>query len=376
MAIDYNKITVHITRDNLRHNYRLFTELCDRVIPVIKSDAYGHGLAEVYRTLAPEKPHTFGVGFVNEAVSLRQAGCDTRILALLGPVDDGDVAALFEHSIVAALARIDQIERVGEASMDKGPVEIALKFDTGMRRLGFRPEQLPEVVDALRRYPNLRPVMVSSHLASADMPEHDANVAGQARLFAGVVDGLREAGFDVEANIANSAGSMAHELCRMDSLRLGISLYGGNPFHGTEWETLGNALKPAMAVSAPILQVHSLKKGEGISYGWTYVAEEDCTVAVVGVGYADNYSRSLSNTGYMNVQGHRVPIRGRVCMQMTAVDVTAVLGDGLTVAPGDRAWLLGGPGPGTITPEDLAGWWQTINYEVFCLLGMNPREYS
>ncbi len=96
------------------------------------------------------------------------------------------------------------------------------------------------------------------------------------------------------------------------------------------------------------------EKGESVSYGWTYTADHDLTVAVVGVGYADNYSRSLSNTGYMNIKGHRAPILGRICMQMTMVDVTGIMGEGLDVRPGDRAWLLGGPGPGTITPEDLA----------------------
>jgi len=98
-------------------------------------------------------------------------------------------------------------------------------------------------------------------------------------------------------------------------------------------------------------------------------------VAIIGVGYADNYSRSLSNTGEMLIHGERVPIRGRVCMQMTAVDVTELMGEGKGVVPGDEAWLLGGPGPDSITPEELAGWWDTITYEVFCLLGMNRREY-
>jgi len=375
MTIDYNKLQVRVRLENLRHNYRLFRQFSNNVIPVIKSDAYGHGLAEVSRALESEGVDTYGVGFVNEAVKLRQSGCTKRILALLGPVDDADIAALWDHDILTAFSHMAQLERAVEAAKTRGPLSIGLKFDTGMRRLGFRPEDLAEVIDFFKRNPLLKPVMVSSHLASADAPDQKEDVDGQAEKFQGVVDGLRAAGFDVEANLANSAGSLAHEQSRQDSLRLGIAMYGGNPFHGTEWAELGAELKPAMEVSAPVMQVHSLKKGEGISYGWTFVAERDCTVAVIGVGYADCYSRSLSNTGQMNIKGHRVPILGRVCMQMTAVDVTDILGEGLGVAPGDRAWLLGGPGPGTITPEDVAGWWDTITYEVFCLLGMNQREY-
>lgn len=376
MTIDYNKLKVSVHLDNLCHNYRLFRRLCDNVIPVIKSDAYGHGLVEVARALEKEGATTYAVGFVHEAVKLRASGCDTRILALLGPVDEADFAALWDHDILTAVSHDGQLERLAEMARERGPLDIGLKFDTGMRRLGFQPDDAPRLVEFFRANPNLTPVMASSHLASADVPDHKDNVEGQAEKFSTAVNVLREAGYPVEANLANSAGSMAHEMCRLDSLRLGIAMYGGNPLHGTPWADLGRELKPAMEVTAPVMQVHPLKKGEGISYGWTHTAQRDCTVAIIGAGYADCYSRSLSNTGAVNVQGRRAPILGRVCMQMTAVDVTDILGEGLDVKPGDDAWLLGGPAPGTVTPEDLAGWWDTITYEVFCLLGMNEREYK
>lgn len=382
--IDYNKIRVEISLDNLAANVRRFQGVCGAVIPVIKSDAYGHGLAEVARTLAGEGVTTLAVGYVNEAVKLRCLGWTGRILALLGPVDEADAAALWEHDILAAIANMDQFDRVAGAARTRGRLDICLKFDTGMRRLGFRPEGLAALVDALRANPALSPVMASTHLASADVPEQEANVSMQAGRFQSVLDGLEQAGYAVEANIANSAGAMAHKACRMDSMRLGIAMYGANPFHGTAWEERGRGLLQTMQVSAPVLHVHTLRQGEGVSYGWTHVAERDCEVAVIGVGYADNYSRSLSGRGFMNIKGRRVPILGRVCMQMTVVDVTGLMGEGLGdgpsprpgVKPGDRAWLLGGPAPGTITPEDLAGWWGTIPYEAFCLLGMNPRSHG
>lgn len=382
--IDYNKIRVEISLDNLAANVRRFQGMCGTVIPVIKSDAYGHGLAEVAQKLAGEGAATLAVGYVNEAVKLRRSGWAGRILVLLGPVDEADVAPLWEHDILTAIANMDQFDRVAQAARTRGRLDICLKFDTGMRRLGFRPEGLAALVDALRANPALVPVMASTHLASADVPEQEANVTMQAGRFQSVLDGLEEAGYAVEANIANSAGAMAHKACRMDSMRLGIAMYGGNPFHGTSWEERGRGLLPTMQVSAPVLHVHTLRQGEGVSYGWTHVAGRDCEVAVIGVGYADNYSRSLSSRGFMNIKGHRVPILGRVCMQMTVVDVTGLMGEGLGdgpgqipgVKPGDRAWLLGGPAPGTITPEDLSGWWGTIPYEAFCLLGMNPRSHG
>ncbi|BCS88490.1 alanine racemase [Pseudodesulfovibrio sediminis] len=372
--IEYNKLRVRVHLDNLRHNYRTYTRLHDRVIPVIKSDAYGHGLLEVSRALESEGVDTFAVGFVHEAAALRQGGCDKRILALLGPIDAADDALLWEHEILAAVSHFDQLRRLVATAETNGPLAIGLKFDTGMRRLGFLPEELPQVIEILSGS-KLTPVMISSHLASADTPGREVDVEGQHAQFQTVIDGLAEAGFEVEANLANSAGALAFEQCRLSSLRQGITLYGGNPFCGTSLEALGRELKPAMDVVAPVMQVHPLKKGESISYGWTYTAEADSVVAVIGVGYADNYSRSLSNTGEMLIHGTRVPIRGRVCMQMTAVDVTALMGEGKGVAPGDEAYLLGGPGPETITPEEMAGWWGSISYEVFCLLGMNQREY-
>lgn len=374
MSIEYNKLQVEIDLSALRANYRVFRQLCDRVVPIIKSDAYGHGLVEVSRAFENEDADTLGVGFVNEAVALRKSGCTKRILALLGPVDDDDVQALWQHDILTAISHMDQLRTVARAAEANGPLDICLKFDTGMRRLGFLPEELPGVIEILKKSA-LTPIMATSHLALADEPENAVHVDEQAARFKTAVDGLEAAGYRVEANLANSAGSLGHAKCRLDSLRLGIAMYGGNPFHDTQWSELGAALRPAMSVSAPVMQVHPLKAGEGISYGWTHVAERDCTVAIIGVGYADNYSRSLSNTGQMTIKGRRVPILGRVCMQMTAVDVTDLMGEGEGVVAGDRAYLLGGPGDAPITPEELAGWWDTITYEVFCLLGMNQRYY-
>lgn len=371
--IDYNKLRVRIHLDNLRRNYRIFTGIHDRVIPVIKSDAYGHGLVDVSRALEEEGADTFAVGFVHEAARLRESGCEKRILALLGPVDDADVQALWDHDILTPISHRAQLLRVAEAAERNGPLEIGLKFDTGMRRLGFLPEETDEVA-ALLKKTRLTPVMATSHLASADVPGREGDVALQAERFQACLDGLARAGFEVEANLANSAGGLAFGHCRLDSMRLGIGLYGCDPLEGNG-PGPGSRLRPAMEVSAPVMQVHPLNRGESISYGWTFTAERDSVVAIVGVGYADNYSRSLSNTGEMVIHGRRAPIRGRVCMQMTAVDVTDIMGEGIEVLPGDEAYLLGGPGERPITPEELAGWWNTITYEAFCLLGQNPREF-
>ena len=126
-----------------------------------------------------------------------------------------------------------------------------------------------------------------------------------------------------------------------------------------------------MKVSAPVLSVHNLARGQGISYGLGFVAPRDMSVAIIGCGYADNYSRSLSNRSWMLFEGHRLPILGRVCMQLSAVDVSFVS----RIDHGDRVFLLGGEGAGDIDVHELAGWWKTVSYEVFCLLGKNERIF-
>lgn len=371
MTITYNKIRTRIHLDRITANYRLLCKIGGAVIPVIKADAYGHGLVQVARVLAQAGAETFAVGTVEEGVKLRLSGCSGRIVSLLGPLDGEEYDALFDQNIIPFVGGFAQLEEIHRRSEQWGrPLPVSLKFDTGMARLGFVRDDLGALLERLKALPGVKPVMASSHLATADDPEGGDFVREQGGIFDEALAALAEAGFKVEANLANSAGILAHKDLHHQSQRAGIALYGCNPFLGTDLAELGRGLKPAMEVRTPVVAVHPLKKGVSISYGRTFKAPTDMTVAIVAVGYADAYSRGLSNKGAMLVHGRRAPILGRVCMQLTAVDVTGLP----EVKPGDLVHLLGGEGE-TITPEELAGWWGTITYEVFCLLGLNRREY-
>jgi alanine racemase len=241
-----------------------------------------------------------------------------------------------------------------------------------MGRLGFGVDDLPRLLDRLSEAPLVRPVMVSSHLATADQPESVDYLMGQAERFAFILSSLTKVGYTLEANLANSAGILGHPSVHHQSQRAGIALYGANPFVGSAWEHLGRGLTPAMTVRTRIVSVHSLPQGCSISYGCTYTADRDMRVAIVAVGYADAYSRALTGrSAQMLVAGRRAPVVGRVCMQLTACDVTDIP----DARPGEWATLLGGDGPLAISPEELASWWGTISYEVFCLLGLNRRVY-
>ncbi|CCO23619.1 alanine racemase [Maridesulfovibrio hydrothermalis] len=373
MTIEYNTLEVEIDLSAIRHNYRILCEKGTKVYGVIKADAYGHGLIEVADALSKEGADTFAVGTVNEAVELRKSGRGERIIALLGLLNETDCFNAVKYNVIPFIGEFEQLEMLSSVVSAQGQkIEISLKFDTGMSRLGFSVDELDQLIDWLKANPQISPVLTSSHLATSDDPAYEDYVGAQADQFSHILKELESAGFELEASLANSAGILVHDKVRLMAQRAGIALYGANPLSGTKWNEIGGRLIPAMQVSTKIASVHTLKKGRSISYGCTYTAEKDMTVAIVCAGYADGYSRSLSNTGQVCINGKRAKIVGRVCMQLTAVDVTDIP----DVSFGGRAYLLGGEGEGKISPDDLAGWWETITYEVFCLLGQNPKTFK
>lgn len=372
MPIDYNLLRVRVDLGAIQDNFRLLRNRGTKLIAVVKSDAYGHGLLQVANALEDCGADCFAVGTVAEAVRLRPEVRGT-VFALLGPQSPEEAQAAVAHGIVPVTARLDQLFALQDVAEQLAcQVPVALKFDTGMARLGFGEQDVGQVLTTLAACPHITPQWLFSHLATSDDPHQAEFVREQAAQFQRIQARFSAAGLHPQCSLANSAGLLAYPELAWDRQRPGIALYGANPFHGTELADLGAGLRPAMRVQAPVLSVRQLAKGASISYGRTYVADRDKTVAVIAAGYADAYSRVLSNTGWVLLRGQRAKILGRVCMQLTAVDATHIPG----VKPGDMAVLLGSDGEDAVTPEDLAAWWGTIPYEVFCLLGMNPREYA
>ena len=232
-----------------------------------------------------------------------------------------------------------------------------------------RVDEAAELADYLRTLKEVRPVLVMSHLAASDTPALDDFTHEQARRFHEATESMKAVFPGLKTSLTNSPGLLCWPSYVGDLARPGVTLYGGNPLHGTDRAKLGMGLLPVMEMAAPVLSVHPVVKGATVSYGCLYTAPKDIRAAVVGAGYADGYPRSLSMRGSVLIRGQRAPILGRVCMQMCIVDVTDIPG----VEPGDTAYLLGGSGPLAIRPEELAEWWGTISYEVFCALGRNRR---
>lgn len=373
MSIAYNHVRVHVDVGAVVHNYCVLSARGACLAPVVKADAYGHGLREVACALWQAGARVMAAGTVGEAVYLKECVPGAEILSLLGPLSHAECQTLGEHDIIPFVSTLEQLLCLEEAGARSGaPVRVALKFDTGMSRLGFCVDQAHAVANTLDGLKYVRAVWACSHLATADDPDQAKYVREQHDRFLCALHVLRRRGMRVQASLANSAGLLAYPDLHHDVQRPGIALYGANPFAGTAWAHKGEGLRLAMNVCAPLLHVRELHAGQSVGYGRTYTAPESMRIGIVGVGYADNYSRCLSGASAMLVQGQRVPVLGRVCMQLTAVDLSAVP----QAQVGDDMVILGTQGAARIRAEDLALWWGTIPYEVFCLLGQNPRLYS
>lgn len=368
---------VRISLSSLRRNWRFLNANAGSVPPlaVIKADAYGHGMLTAAKTLMEEGCRIVAAGSVSEGAALRASlgkdGAELAILPLLGVVTEEDAAICLEYTLIPLVQSVQAAAWLKTAHTGGTPLPIAVKVETGMSRLGFRHDGLRDIIEMLKSAPNLLPAYLLSHLASADDPEQEESVVAQVFWFMEAFTAFSDVWPAIMPSLANSAGLLARErlLKGMPAhlARPGYALYGGNPFAGTIWEGLGETLSPVMSVSAPILGVHTLPKGGAVSYGRTFTAPEEMKIAIVGAGYADGFSRSLSGRGRVSVHGVQCPVLGRVCMQMHIADVSHVP----EVTCGDTAYLLGG----AVTMADVAADWGTIPYEVFCLLGKNTREY-
>ena len=341
-----NSTVVEISLPALRHNLRQVARRVGTVpiIAVVKANAYGHGAVPVTRTLLTAGAHQLGVATVAEGQELRHAGITAPILVMGGIFPD-DVPLLQELSLIPVLPSRDAIFMAARLMHSRSaPLPVHLKVDTGMSRLGLTRE---EFLDILRSDwpPTLRLEGLMSHLASADAGDGES-AENQLVRFRELLDAAKSAGLAVPAaHIANSAAILRFPASYFDRVRPGLMLYGyvNRPAAAAE-------LRPALSWKTRIVQV-----------------KRPSTLAILPVGYADGYSRALSNKGHVLVRGRAVPIVGRVCMDLTVVDVS----DLPDVRPGDEAVLLGRQGAAAITADDLAAWQDTISYEVLCRI--SPR---
>ena len=363
--------TVHM--DRLIHNMRAVRSLLDPAVGIlaaVKGDAYGHGARQVARALESAGCDWFGVALVEEGIRLRDAGIRSPILCLggVGPVG---ASAAIEHRLTPVLYDLADAERLERAAASRHePCGVHLKVDTGMGRLGVPLPVWENFLDRLAGFRWLRVDGICSHLSWA---EHEETVITdeQGRRFVEAVQVARARGLrPAMLHIANSAGLLAQRRLHFDLVRPGLLLYGVRPSMARAEQI---SVEPIMEVRTQVLFAKDVPVGVGLSYGRTWTSTRTSRIATLPVGYADGYPRALSNKAEVLIHGHRAPVRGRVCMDLTMVDVTDIP---TPVVAGDEVVLLGGRGTETITVEELAQHAGTIPYEILCGFSERlPRQH-
>ncbi len=350
----------------LRHNLRRVREVTPgkHIMAIIKADAYGHGLIRIARALA-SGVNSLGVARLEEAVRLRDAGIRESITLLEGFLEAAELAVIVQQRLNVVVHRPEQIAILEQASL-KQPLGVWLKVDTGMHRLGIAPAEAKFAWQRLQSCSGIETLGVMTHLANAD-DRGDNFTLRQLECFTEMTAeiatcrdalGSREAGRRERppCSIANSAGILGWPASHADWVRPGVMLYGVSPFTGGHGELEG--LQPVMTLCSRLIAVNRLHKGDAVGYGGSWVCPEDMPVGVIAIGYGDGYPRHAESGTPMLVNGRRVPLIGRVSMDMITVDLRsqpqARVGDPVVL------WGKGLP------VEEIARYASTIPYELLC----------
>ncbi|HSM14649.1 MAG TPA: alanine racemase [Thermoanaerobaculia bacterium] len=336
-----------------------------RVLPVVKADAYGHGVLAVAEALEPAGAPGFAVALVEEGIELRRAGFESSVL-VLSPTPVGAEEALVEFDLAPAISGLDQLDRIEAMASAAGRhLPVHLKFDTGMTRLGLPAEAAREILQRVRTSRCLRLAGLMSHLAEAESPESPANRL-QLERFAALVGLLGdEERSEVEVHLANSCGALFLPATRFDVVRVGLALYGAGP------ERSGLDLEPVMSLRAELVQVRDVAPGTRAGYGGRWVAPGPARVGVVPLGYADGYPWRAESEVEVLVRGRRARLAGAVSMDLILIDLTATGGE-----VGEVVTLLGEDGGERITASELARRSGTLVYEVLCHFGLRLPRFA
>ncbi|MBI5632215.1 MAG: alanine racemase [Nitrospirae bacterium] len=348
----------------LQHNLQIMRSMAGKrdVIGVVKADAYGHGSVEVARRLVAAGAAGLAVAYTDEAKLLREGGITVPILVF---VDQENPDDYFRYDLVPVLRDRRTVQVFSDEARKRGMrTPVHMKIDTGMGRIGFRPEQTVEAALEIAGMEGLRLEGLMSHFSEADLGD-GTYARQQLRIFSDLRDAIQlRTGLRLRCHIANSAAVLSLPDALFDAVRPGIALYGCSPFV----ESFG--LRPVLSLRSEVLAVRNLPAATAVSYGRTFVTKRDSRIAVIPVGYADGYNRLFSNNAEMLLKGCRVPVVGRVCMDMTMLDVTDVP----NVSEGDEVMILGRQGEELITAAELAGRINTIPYEILTSLGTPARK--
>jgi len=360
------EVDLQAIADNIK-TFRAHLPGQTKIMAVVKADGYGHGAIPVAKAALVAGAEYLGVAMLEEAIELRQAGITAPIL-VLGYIPAEFVAIAIEHDVTITVYHEELVPEI-QAAVEKlnKEAKVHLKIDTGMGRIGVRTkEEFTRLLGAVQQSPRIKLEGAFTHFACAD-EEDSSYTEQQLQQFTKILET-----YEIPLiHCSNSAAAILFPNQGYNMIRLGISLYGQYPSAYTKGK--GVQLKPAFSLKAKVSHVKQVPAGAFISYGATYQVKEPSYIATVPIGYADGFSRSLSNRGSALIRGKRVPIIGRICMDQLMVDVSSVPDCRL----GDEVVLIGKQGVEEITVDEVADLLHTINYEVTCMISKRvPRIYG
>ena len=369
----YDRVEAVVDLDQIRRNVEEIRKLLEPgtlLCPVIKTDAYGHGMLPVAHEIEDISDY-FAVATIDEAVRLRKDGIQLPVF-LLGFVPENRFEDLFAYRIYPNVFRLATAEKLSEMAASRGEtLPVHLSVDTGMSRLGFmRTEESLKEIEKIASLPGLSLEGLFTHFAAADTK--DKTMANeQIRRYEAFRGELEKRGVTFRIyHMAASAGAMECPEAHFDMIRSGIINYGLYPSDEVDQKKL--PIAPALSLHSTVIYVKDIEAGDTVSYGATFTAPCQMRIATVPVGYGDGYFRAFSGKGSVLIGGKRAPILGRICMDQFMVDVSHIPG----VSEGDEVVLIGRQGEEKITADELAALAGTISYEILCDLGKRiPRTY-
>ncbi len=359
-----------INLENLAFNFRSVKKFIGSEIgymAVVKADGYGHGAVACAKRLVKEGVDWLAVALLEEGIELRGNNIETPILCL-GGFWKGQERLFLKHHITPVIYQLETAEKFNKIAREKKSlVDIHIKIDTGMGRIGVRFDEVNEFVEKLKKFSNLRIEGIMTHFAAADNLSENDFTDTQIKRFNKAVTIFEENGFRPKfKDMANSPGAVVHKNSHGNLVRLGGILYG----LGDDVLPKGAVrpeLKSVLSLHSRITQIKRVPKGETLGYSRTFTTEKDSVIATVPIGYQDGYRRSLSNRARAIINNQYVPVVGRISMDWTILDVTDVE----IVNVNDEVFLIGGTGNLKVNAEELAGLIGTISYEITC--GINRR---
>ena len=345
-------VTATIDTAALQHNLQQVRKQLSadvRVVAVIKADGYGHGLVTVAHALY--QAELYAVGCLDEAAQLRKASIEKPILLLEGFEGREELQAIAQLQLQTVIHSEQQWQLLNTTILPQ-PITIWLKVDTGMHRLGFTPQRAEQLLPLLEGHPSVEQVVLISHFANADHIEHPLNQRQQQAFSHCCAQSSSARSF------SNSAALLTRSAAHFQFVRPGIMLYGSSPLQGQSAASLG--LKPALTLQAPLIAIQTIEPGAAVGYGSSWQAQRETRLGVVAIGYGHGYPRRLPSGTPVLIRGQRVPLAGRVSMDMMTVDLTALPG----AIVGDLVTLWGEGLP----VDEIAQQGSTISYELLCQL--------